>query len=353
MSALGERDPKLANTLLDEAVEDDVVASSYPVLQASLGIDKRGFDRILRSLKLGKAPVQAYRILMAGRLTDPISAGDFKRMVLEIAARSEGHPVALEIVHMRLHSEKDGKQGYTPDALNAGRELLRQIRFTRPNRENHRLGEIAKMCLVEEGDAAIVQELCRKLKDAIQKYETSMVYHDDLLRGLFAAHPVTVLNELFACDAAAQKVGVRIVDEGQSIHGNPLDVVPDNTLLAWCDEDPHNRYPLMARLITISLHLGEAGKRQWTSIAIRLLEKAPDRIQVLRQFTRQFSPMSWSGSLAAAIESNAELLDELESFPDAAVTQFVAQERSRLRAAIEDVRRSETAMDRRMDERFE
>ncbi len=350
---LGERDPELANTLLDEAVDDDVVGPSYPVLQASLVIDKRGFDRIMHSLKLGKAPIQTYRMLVAGRLTDPIPGDDFKRMVLEIAARSEGYPVALEIVYMRLHSERDGKQGYTADVLDAGRELLRQIRFTRHNREDHRFGEIAKMCLAREADAAIVQEICRKLRDAISKYETHMVYNDDLLHGLFAAHPTAVLDELFACDAAAQKVGVRIVDEGQSIHGNPLDVVPDNTLLSWCDQDPHNRYPLVARLITISPHLDKPGKREWTSIALRLLDKAPDRVQVLRQFTRQFSPMGWSGSLAAAMESNVKLLDELESHGDAAVTQFVAQERSRLRVVIDEERRSETAMDRELDERFE
>lgn len=53
------------------------------------------------------------------------------------------------------------------------------------------------------------------------------------------------------------------------------------------------------------------------------------------------------------MESNVKLLDELESHGDAAVTQFVAQERSRLRVVIDEERRSETAMDRELDERFE
>src|SRR5205085_9545933 len=57
------------------------------------------------------------------------------------------------------------------------------------------------------------------------------------------------------------------------------------------------------------------------------LEKAPDRVSVLRQYIRQFDPRTWSGSRASVVEANAKLLDELESHDDPVVTRFVAEER--------------------------
>ena len=54
--------------------------------------------------------------------------------------------------------------------------------------------------------------------------------------------------------------------------------------------------------------------------------KAPDRVEVLKQFVRRFRPITWNGSRAAIIESNAELLNVLEVYPDPAVVKFVAED---------------------------
>jgi hypothetical protein len=88
-----------------------------------------------------------------------------------------------------------------------------------------------------------------------------------------------------------------------------------------------------------------------------ILEKAPDRIavlkQLIRQFIRQFSPMSWSRSRAAIVAANTKLLDELEAYPDTAVAKFVMEEKVRLSQCIEQEKRQETELDRARDERFE
>ncbi len=82
------------------------------------------------------------------------------------------------------------------------------------------------------------------------------------------------------------------------------------------------------------------------------LERAPDPAVVLDQFILRFMPSSgWSGSLAAILESRAILLDQLEEF--ATLGAAVTQEKRRLLEWIAKERRSETAMDRQRDERFE
>ena len=83
------------------------------------------------------------------------------------------------------------------------------------------------------------------------------------------------------------------------------------------------------------------------------ISNCSDRVAVLKQFIRRFRPSSWSGSLAAVIEARAQLLTQLEAYPDPLVVEFVASEQARLRKGIEHERQSENQEDKARDERFE
>jgi len=124
--------------------------------------------------------------------------------------------------------------------------------------------------------------------------------------------------------------------------------------LQWCDRDPAVRYPVIAGLVTVSTSASQTEPRKWTEIALLLLEKAPDKIAVLREFIRQLIEIrGWAGSLAATLEVNVKILEELTSYPDPAVVDFIARERIRIEKLIETERQRENAHDRQRDERFE
>lgn len=186
---------------------------------------------------------------------------------------------------MRLYSDRDRTEGYDPDIVDVGRELMRQIKFTNQNtREDYHTGQIANVCLSGDEGAVVAEEICRRLKESILNYRTSAFYHDDLLQNLFAIQPIAALDGLFAGDTAESEFGVRLRNNFLSEMKNPFDAVPEDKLLTWCDKDPQNRYPTIAGLITISDRKQESAPPKWTPIALRLLEKAPDRVEVLRQF---------------------------------------------------------------------
>src|SRR5262249_38936453 len=147
--------------------------------------------------------------------------------------------------------------------------------------------------------------------------------------------------------------GIRLAAELATLKANPLDAVPDDELISWCNQDAVGRYPAMATVITAFNHADEPGPRQWTSIAVRLLENCPDRIAVLKQFVLRLTPMSWRGSRATVMECNVRLLDDLEAYSEEAVVKFVAGEKLRLAQAIEAEHQNETAWSRERDERFE
>jgi hypothetical protein len=92
---------------------------------------------------------------------------------------------------------------------------------------------------------------------------------------------------------------------------------------------------------------------EWTKKALRILDKAPDRVAVLKEFSSRFIPMSCTGSRVAVIERQAKLLDSLEESSDGAVAAAATQEKVRLRDAIEEEQRMEAITDRERDERFE
>jgi hypothetical protein len=212
---------------------------------------------------------------------------------------------------------------------------------------------IARHCLVEDKGAPTVREVCRNLKEAVSKSETYAFYHAELLQLLLAVQPFAALEALCGGDQADLQLGIRILDEAAQLRRNPFDAVPEADLLSWCDQQPGIRYPAVAAGVTPFQWSGEAERLEWTNIARKLLDRAPNRIEVLKKFVNRFGPVTWSGSHATIVESNAKLLDDLATYPDPAVIEFIRAEKIRLADAIKDERRTETLMYGEQDERFE
>jgi hypothetical protein len=354
IQGLQTRNPEAANDLLEEVVEDEVLGPYYPMLETAAKIDGRGVDRLMRSLVHGKAHMDMYKSLAYGRAADPIPPRDLKALVEKIASTPEGFDAAIEILHMRLHSEKDWEGGFCQDTLEAARQLMRQAAFDgRDQHEDYRLGEIAKACFAGPAGAAPVLEICRKVKDAVERRDTHPYYHDDLMVSLFTVQPRACLDGLCADGAAGLQRGMRIIDDIRQFKTGLLELVPDDVLLAWCDEEPASRYPAVAGSISFAANTADGRPREWTKLALRLLEKAPDRVGVLKRFTAEFRGHGGWGSPVAQFEANAKLLDKLENHPHPSVSAFVAEEKARLARQIDVERQLENSAERMASQSFE
>jgi hypothetical protein len=351
---LNEVNPGCAGALLDKCVADPTLATVFPALQATIGVDRDGVERVMKSLELGIAPIERYRSLCGGRALANAAGADFKRLVLEIAKKSGGFPVAVEILTMRLHSEKNSPQGYSPDVTATGQGLLQNLAFeSHNNHEDYELGEIARVCLAGDEGARVASEISNNMRDALARYKTYSFSHRHLIENLMGAQPLATLDGFFGELDEDYSAVHHLLDDIDELRHSPLNKIPLETLLAWCNKKPVVRYPLIAAGITIaSAQIPGVGK-SWTTTALALLENAPDRIAVMKAFIHQFFPMSWSGSRATIIESNAKLLNEMKCYPDAALVAFITEEETRLQTAIKEERDSETFRDRERDETFE
>jgi hypothetical protein len=355
LNALYETSPKLVNALLDDALESQTLAQWYPVLQTAIGIDTEGVNRLVRSLELGKAWIGIYRQLVAGGVTHRIPGRDFNNLLLRIAAEPGGLDIALEILHMRLSFGEGRGQSSTREIIDVGCELMAKLRFAKRKDvgSEYMLGIIARNCLLGEEGAAAVREICHNLKDAVSKSETYPFYQQELIQALLGAQPVAALEALCGDNAMDLKLGMSILEQAGQLRRNALDAVPKADLFSWCDQQPETRYPAVATGVTPFQPSGDTGRSQWTSTARKLLDKAPDRVEVLKKFIGQFSPTGWAGSRASIVESNAKLLDDLAGYPDPALIEFIQKEKTRLSQAIQAERHTEALIERERDERFE
>lgn len=354
MDALREIDAGLSAALLDNSVEHEVLARWFPLLQMRVPIDAAGIFRLKRSLAIDKAPIWMFKHLACGKYLDTVPGTDLKALVQLIAAKPDGYDPALEILYMRLYADKRNNRGHSPEVIEAGRDLMMHLEIGRGQRQpDRRLGDVAHMCLAGEGGGDVTRHICRSLKQAIARHKTSTDVFRHLVSALLTAQPLPSLDELFSGSDPERRAGLKIIAAKSAGLGNPLDAVGEDALLEWCDQDPASRYPTIASAISIFHKPDDNAPLQWTTLACRVLKKAPDSIEVLAEFARRFRPMSWSGSRASIMEERAQVLGQLDASFGPQVVDFARTELTRLNDEIEAERKFETDHDRKTDERFE
>ena len=354
LAELWEQDQGLAQDLLDSSLDQPDLAAFVPVLHTAVQLDERGVSRLKQALHNDQAPVWMYRNLALGRKTDQVTGRDMEDLLLRIAERPDGFEVAIEILSMRLYSDRSAQRAHDPKVLEAGRELLQRVEFKRDNqRDDHHLASIALACLTGTGDGPTAAEVARRLRRSVVANETYAFDNNDLLRALLSVQPTAVLDALFEGGEKEQSAGVRVFHHLHEHLPGPADGISCEELIAWCEGDAEARYPLAASFVSFSRRAEEGGPQVWSEQARALLAHAPDPRNVLEVFVDRFRPMSWSGSRAALIVANARLLDDLEATLPTTLMPYVAEARDRLARVIASERKSETAEDKARDERFE
>lgn len=332
LNGLRERNPELTNTLLDEAVEHEGLAKWYPTLETGCAVSKKGVDRLIRSLKLGKAWIGTYHSLVSGGVSHQISGEDFNRLLLEIAEKPDGLAISMEILNMRLRFGMDRSQSSNLQIAEIGCELIGRITFAKERKRNfdYTLSVIAKACLVGNRGTATIRKVCGNLKTAIAKSETYPFYQRDLLQTLLSIQPLMVLEGLCSEDGIGDPaLGIRILEQASQSDAHPFDAISEPDLLKWCEQSPETRYADVARGIT-AFRKSNTGQYEWTERARKVLSQAPNRKQVLKAFSRQFSPAIYQSSLAGIVYSNAELLDELTALNDPDLNEYIGEFKVRI-----------------------
>ena len=207
-------------------------------------------------------------------------------------------------------------------------------------------------CLATPDGVPTVERVIERLKASRSAYVIDFVETNGILRALFATQPLTVLNTLFTSGPIEDRHLHGFFDHDELV-GSPLDCVPEAILFSWCDEDGVVRYPLIASMMVPFDKSHNSEVRHWKEVSLALLNRAPDRIEILKRYIYHFRPMSWTGSQTTSWEANAQLLAPLEDHDDLALATFARSERQRLKIELNELRQRELEVEKRANERFE
>ncbi|CAJ4226671.1 Uncharacterised protein [Burkholderia pseudomallei] len=356
LSELWERDRETAQRLFDRALTEPILAAQFPELQASVLLDERAVERLVRAIGSGTAPLWQYRYLTFGRVTDSLDGNRFGHLVLSLADRmaEEGVDVALEILAMRLFADRKDNRTHEPALIDAGIRLLQLLRFGNDDSEkDYHRSQVAEACLAAVDCATVAGLVVTRLIEAVVAHRTSLTENTQLLGALLKAQPVAVLDVLFASDSEERVESLAALGQVHGDRASPADAVSCEVLIEWCDRDPDRRYPFVASLIRFAVRPSPGAPLQWSAQPIALLSSAPDPQAVLVRFAERFVPRSWSGSRAAVMEENGHLLDQLRIAGRTDLASVIDATKEQFAQRVARERRAETDRDRTRDETFE
>jgi hypothetical protein len=353
LSSLRGENDGLVEEILEDSLADPVLAEWFPLLQNYAGMRDRGAERLRACLARNSASIQRYRSLSF--TSDPLTDGELASVVHLIAERPDGFDVAVEILSMRISSLGRKREGPLPkEVVLAGRALLLRWGFEdRGITSDYELGEIARVSLLGLEAAEVVAAICRRVHALPLPLHFCSIGESAVFGVLLEIQPLAALSALFPDDSDVENVQYWVGRRMISGEESPFDHIPEDTLLRWCDGGRDTRYPLIASVICPFRIDQKTQGRYWTRVSLRLLENAPDRIEVLRRYIDQLSPTGGWGSLASQWGENATLLDGFMEYPDAKVVAFISAERTRLAREIAEARRREMLEETRENERFE
>jgi len=294
--------------------------------------------------------------LAYGRRSEALSGLDFKQLLMTIAGKPNGMPVAVEILSMRLRSDEAAERPPLPEVIELGRALLTAYKFHRPDgrtREDYDLGRIIRACLRDEDGCRIARRLCRVLVEKHARHDVFAHHYGDALSSLFRIHPTAMLDELFSGDPKSHNESIRLMRSLTQFRIDPIATVPDNVIIGWCDRDPAIRYSIAAAVTVLFKRPSEQAPHEWTNLAGQLLAKAPDPEAVFEELICRLHPRGWSGSLASKLETRLHLLEQLDIAAIPRLQARFAAAKTTLKTEIEKERQREIEEDRARKGRFE
>jgi hypothetical protein len=344
-------DVELAEELLTECLNDPLLTEWFPYFQKEVAISVAGLQRLKDSLAQKSAPAERYRGLGWNNKLDDSATLELIPMILQLDG---GFDVAVDTIHMRIAGERQIKKKLSPELITAGQIVIEACQFNRRLiQDGHALGEVIEACLSSADAIPMIKTLLARIRMAHANYSFDSTEENQILGALFTVQPAVVLDDLFAPERQTERTGFRDFFDHDDLLGSPLDRISETTLLDWCDERSTVRYPMIAAKLVPFSRAPNSDKPQWKPSALALLERAPNKIEVLKHYIGHFTPRSWSGPRSATWEANATLLDHFANHSDIDLAAYARLRRDELTRLLDDLKRQELDSEKRENERFE
>lgn len=359
LSGCSKEEPLIYNKIMDDAVDNRIIGEYFPILQATSGIDKNALVRLHKSLSLKIAKVDTFFRLAYGGIPKSVSDDDLANLLEKLLSKEGGDRVAVEIISMRFHDEKNDPAIYSKHLIAVTSRTLANFNFNRAGKKSgfrnldHSFSRVIETALLTEDSQQYALEVCQNLKKALINNWIHSYDYPGIIDSLAQTKPEIFLNIFFNGSKLDDTYhGIQLLKD---IDGNcsALDLIPVDILICWCDLDSKSRYPLIASLVSLFIENKESGCFCLSSLFGAILNNAPDVNHVLSEFSQSIWPMSYNGSLADALEVRSKLLEELLSHERKEISDWAKEQVAALREHAVKNRDKEALQKKIKNERFE
>lgn len=357
ISGWHKSDPKAVSAFLEEALVDDVWSAWFPELQLRIDVDEAGFDRIIKSIELGRAPTWQYRYLAMGCATDPLIVTQIQELVRRVSNLvDQGLEIAINLMSMVILCSKEKDDKYRSELSLACETFLQGINWNRyPDSDDstdHDMDVILEFMLnkvaFSTNQAQILENLLDRSRASKKKYVRN---RGRLLAPFFKYFPLHTLDAVYVPDQDGKyHAALHLVsDPYRENRETAIHKVSDEQLIEWCDMSPPDRYIFAANACRLFVKMPNATNIEEIGLAptaLNVLKHAPDPDAVLEIFIDRFQPSSWSGSLADTLQSRVKLLDQLNFSNNPKFKVSIRSASKRLEKQIADERKREEGRER-------
>ncbi len=325
---------------LDKAIIDEVWCMIFPELQVNAGLDAIAVQRLIASLKLGKAPVWQFSYIGMGRATDPLSVEQVASLLNLIAVNPDnGISIAIDILYMVIHCTDKKNDEYKLELRKFCLKFLKNLPWLMTDIQNnniaHNLHEIINFLLLDKElhrEQSLLLEHIIRLERSSDHYPRRI---GNLLLPFFKQLPIFSLNYCYVQELdGGYDIALRIISNAtDNLANTAISGVDEESLLEWCASSPLNKYFFAARACRLFEKINSGGaddpeNLKISNISVQLLKFSPDKKLTLNIFLNRLRPNHWSGLLSKIMHKRLEMLDQLNPGSDNDLRQLIAEAKS-------------------------
>ena len=358
LEVIHQRDPSLADRLLDDAVQTPSLRRFFVGLQMSIPLSPGAVQRLLDCLDFDDTPIIQFEFIAWTHPPAVLDESDLTRILMKLLDRTDGPETVLGGLNMRAptpETEPDFSFGVDLSrvGLRAASQCLRSYDGFGGADTDNSIGRVLACSMNNTELAAETDDLLEALFVAMR---TSYGYIGDLeetAQALIARASHAFFDRVFLGDELDEAERVSLFAK-RPWAGNVLSGLDPSVLLDWCSRGEfRERLALMSESIYPFATDSENADFEFSSQAIALLDASPDAAETLTRFARSIRPNGWSGSLADKFARRRRPFELLLGHQREDVRAAVKKLVPRFRDAERQVRERERAEDQVRDQRFE
>lgn len=307
-------EPALAQTLLDEIAEDELLRRRIVGLTPADNFSLEDFQRCERVFDAIGLELWGVDNLLWRDNCAAISRKDKVRLANRILAEKGGASVLLHAFSMMLHGSDRSVDTLGPDiralSIKAAAIAMGSDESDPGGTRDYDLGQVLTSALACRGTDAEEKQLLDGLFSCMERRYGFFPHFETGIQVIAKSRPDAFLDRLMAYASRNEDGDIHWMDNS-SRKCPPLDTVSPDELANWCNKgNDIRRWKLVTRAISV-FEEGKEGGFKLSAQARALIRLCPSPEVIVESFGFKLHPRSWSGNLSVHIEQRAAALTEL------------------------------------------